>query len=586
MKKFKIIGFLIVVLFVGIFWGQEALTADCLSDDECTSNEHCSNNNICVECEQEYECWDKCDSKGQESLCLPNNKCECSECSEGFIFDKNKHSCVSICKTGEEWSQSLNQCQPKVGQTACPEGYTSSGALGTCIKVSTASSTGGGTTSGSTSGSKSTTASQVTGDQRCWTKTACIKYRTDTYSLDATEAEKGFYSADEHGDAKDACGLMRGEEMMGFCSVSSVASTEIKFGSVNTFLNFGDFIRYFYKYSFVIVSILAVLMFVVAGVQWLSSAGSQEKIGAAKKRIIGAVIGLIILALSYTVLNFINPYLVNFRLPQVWILNSSIYGTEFCRDLPGKEDTMFLKIANNGEKITSERIMVEYNKESFPLRYSNDASFTCGDQFIYNTSPDKTNICRGHFNNNQKMVCLNKGDGSYGAFTGVLSGTIKGAEENLFKQWEANPVDDDEIELYVVCNSGTRHEVSASSKIFEMTVNGEDRQASYIISAHQDSIENSAKKCGNITTEVAGFVICPEFGVKGSANDEAHWLGRESGKDTSSDSVDLGLYDDDSFFNTLTEDKKNFFIPSKYFLGNTGERFRLNIDINNLKSYN
>ncbi len=68
-----------------------------------------------------------------------------------------------------------------------------------------------------------------------------------------------------------------------------------------------------YKYSVIAISILAVIMIMVAGVQWLISGGSYDKINLAKKRIGGSIIGIILAVGSYTILNVINPNLTGFR---------------------------------------------------------------------------------------------------------------------------------------------------------------------------------------------------------------------------------------------------------------------------------
>ena len=54
-----------------------------------------------------------------------------------------------------------------------------------------------------------------------------------------------------------------------------------------------------------IVGSLALLAFVFGGVMFLISAGSAEKIAQAKKILIGAVIGIIIVFTSYTIISFI-----------------------------------------------------------------------------------------------------------------------------------------------------------------------------------------------------------------------------------------------------------------------------------------
>lgn len=605
MKKFKIIGFLAVVLFFGILTRQEVWAEFCNNDSDCPSDKPGCFNNSCVECVQEYHCWDACDPQSLGSICFQNHKCRCIECSksEGERFNANSHSCISLCKTDEEWSQFLNQCQPKVGQTKCPDGYVSSGALGGCVKASSTPSSGGGTSSGSTGssgtssgstgGGGASTVAKVTGDQRCWTKDECITYRKNNFKpITDKEAEDGFYSAAEHSDAEKACGRMRGTDVMGFCAPGAIATTAIGFGSVKNFANFGVFINYIYKYSFVIVSILGVLMIIVAGIQWLTSAGNQEKIGAAKKRIMGAVIGILILALSYTILNTINPYLVNLRLPQVWILNTSSHGSEFCRDLPNLSKTMFREISSDSKKVFQpEEVKRMYDAQVFPLAYS-ESSFLCGQQYIYSTAANNGMICRGHALTKDGQICLRLPGEGYQPTEGIMGGLIKGNPN--FTDWDSDALDEDEIELYVICDSGDYIEVRSAESMIH-TDGSTGKQGAYSIVASKNDLNNTINKCKDKGSSAAGFLIRPELdkntGAKGIEWwdqwwDQAHWLGRESGKEPNSDAVDFG--DGTKFFDGMkknSDEIKKYLIPLEYFNGQKTGQFRLNIDITNINLY-
>lgn len=75
----------------------------------------------------------------------------------------------------------------------------------------------------------------------------------------------------------------------------------------------GQYIAAIYRYAIAIAVIISIVMIIVAGFQWAFSGGSQDAIGSAKKRIINAVTGLILVAGSYTILYTINPDLVRFR---------------------------------------------------------------------------------------------------------------------------------------------------------------------------------------------------------------------------------------------------------------------------------
>ncbi len=106
----------------------------------------------------------------------------------------------------------------------------------------------------------------------------------------------------------------------GKCLPTSQTKTTISFGGRKSFSDIGDFIKYNYNLALSIAGILAVIMMVVAGIQWVTSGGNSEMISSAKKRIGGALIGLLIAYLSYTILNTVNPALVNLRLPQVYMI--------------------------------------------------------------------------------------------------------------------------------------------------------------------------------------------------------------------------------------------------------------------------
>lgn len=74
----------------------------------------------------------------------------------------------------------------------------------------------------------------------------------------------------------------------------------------------GEYIKGIYEYSVSIVAILATVVLMASGLMWLTSGGSQEKIGQAKNMIIGSIVGIILLLGSYTILNLINPELTAF----------------------------------------------------------------------------------------------------------------------------------------------------------------------------------------------------------------------------------------------------------------------------------
>lgn len=78
-----------------------------------------------------------------------------------------------------------------------------------------------------------------------------------------------------------------------------------------------EYIVAIYRYLVGIASIMAGVMIVWAGLKWLTSAGSPERIGEAKKKIAGALVGLVLVLGSYVILNIINPELTILKPLQV-----------------------------------------------------------------------------------------------------------------------------------------------------------------------------------------------------------------------------------------------------------------------------
>ena len=93
-------------------------------------------------------------------------------------------------------------------------------------------------------------------------------------------------------------------------------STMLEEDSLGTWLHLpylGEYLSAIYKYAVVVASVLAVIMIIVAGMQWTMSGGNPNTISSAQKRIGGALIGLILTIGSYTILYTVNPNLVSFQ---------------------------------------------------------------------------------------------------------------------------------------------------------------------------------------------------------------------------------------------------------------------------------
>lgn len=134
---------------------------------------------------------------------------------------------------------------------------------------------------------------------------------------------------------------------------------EQPFGGETIIQSWGQYIQLVYQFAVTLVSIIAVVLIMLGGVRWIVAAGNESAITEAKEMISSALIGLVITLLSYTLLVFINPKLIeqNFSVVKIpvptsdsdfwkreWCsattpaiasesCNSSISGTQQCSDV-------------------------------------------------------------------------------------------------------------------------------------------------------------------------------------------------------------------------------------------------------------
>lgn len=90
----------------------------------------------------------------------------------------------------------------------------------------------------------------------------------------------------------------------------------IGFGGITKVTDIGDLMVKFYDWSMGIAAVIAAVMMMVGGFMVLTSGGGAGGIKKGKTYITNALIGLLILATSYTILQTVNPDLVRFSLPR------------------------------------------------------------------------------------------------------------------------------------------------------------------------------------------------------------------------------------------------------------------------------
>ena len=78
-----------------------------------------------------------------------------------------------------------------------------------------------------------------------------------------------------------------------------------------------SFIQALYKFALSVAGVLAMIVLIIGGIEYLTAGGSVDKGKKAKDRITNALFGLAIILLAYLILYTINPDLVRIKLPSL-----------------------------------------------------------------------------------------------------------------------------------------------------------------------------------------------------------------------------------------------------------------------------
>lgn len=367
-------------------------------------------------------------------------------------------------------------------------------------------------------------------DPRCWTREDCIGARAG-FNLGADQRpEDGFYSAAQHSEAA-ICGEQdaQGQEL-GFCLPATKTVTEISFGGKREFANIGEFIQLAYRYAIIIAGILATVVIMLAGIRWTASGGNAERIKSAQKMIGGAIAGLLIALLSYTILNVLNPATVNLRLPQVWLIRTQDRPARYCDQLPANES--LAKITPKGAAITpAQRAALKFDQTRNTAECGYNFALSNNNQTCLGLSclPPGQRVAAG-LNQPSGKICaptlVNK-NFVYNCAPGILAGTISGQAgffaggdltgANAQAESAGTESDDliDVIKLIALCADGTIDEVASIGDSFR-GLDGPDPNNTYLVPATASNIDNACQGTA------VGFYLGAEI------NDETFGLGAGS----------------------------------------------------------
>ncbi len=399
------------------------------------------------------------------------------------------------------------------------------------------------------------TSAQV--DTRCFTKADCTEARQG-FGLTPQEAAKGF----DINASKGICGQNFKGETLGFCAPGSDSQTQVTFGGRRDFANIGDFIALMYEYGIVLIGLFSSIMIIVAGAQWVTSGGSPDRVQSAKKRIGGAVTGLILASFSYVILNYISPSLVSFRLPQIWMINSFDVAPSLCGEIvdnnaPGKTPPLLSPVERTISPSTPTKEVENILNEAFkkksvavtdkdlgcgPLYY---VQGTAGQTCIANTCTDPHEICiQGTGTSDPNAyVCVpgkfsariynsDPGADSFGnAIRAVVVGGWDWGALTGANGWVGTSITTAVAapELKVLCADKKSHRVAK----FSNNYSDDTSKIQTIVFALPESTRTESglkgyvsSRCGGISSSrFLGFYLEMDFNEAGSALHERHAIG-------------------------------------------------------------
>ncbi len=395
----------------------------------------------------------------------------------------------------------------------------------------------------------------------CWKKNDCVDSRRAFNPNASDEDLKDGWVP----DLKNCPG-----EEWGKCLPGGQTVTSISFGGQRKFADLGVFILQMYRYAIGLAGVVAVIVLIVSGIQWAVSGGSSEVISGAKTRIGGALIGLFIAYMSYVILNTINPNLVNFRLPSVWMLKPQAIMPKFCSQMSDKIKNLQSFAFARGTEAQSLPIEnppsdIRYSATFFNERPEdkNERNFYCGKRFYVKDLGKQT--CWGDYcdrKGNKNSSCLfDARSNEYSCQEGNIFITVthNSLAKELFpdfltREWNDPPVNSIG-DLYGICTQTTSFSVSmTNSSIASLGLkpsNVDEKLQNFVVSVDNDILDKAVKDCevkgGTFRGLVVSFFMNESFHI---GRGQRHFIGRLG--------EDLG---DDFFFAQHWKD-----IPNSYFL--------------------
>lgn len=133
----------------------------------------------------------------------------------------------------------------------------------------------------------------------CWTSAECGAYRNEGFN---GVVRTGIYSG-QHPTCIQGSGHCYSTGIPVSLNVPILGVTQV--GDISTYIDLA------YRYLLPVAALIAVVMGMIAGVQYATAGGNQTQVSKAKQRLSNAMIGVVILLSAYVIARLIDPRLVS-----------------------------------------------------------------------------------------------------------------------------------------------------------------------------------------------------------------------------------------------------------------------------------
>lgn len=336
----------------------------------------------------------------------------------------------------------------------------------------------------------------------CWSKEACTEqYRVAGWCDDketSCEGKVNWLAGEPNG-----CGTW------GACVPPGRAQLSIAFNGKTEVKDLGEYFKLIYSYVVGIAGVIAAVLIIKGGFEYITAGGASERIGAAKKTIGSAVFGLLLVLASYMLLNTVNPDLVHLRLPNVYMVRHIVLGADWCKDVSSNKDS------DGNEK----KFALEKDGPDAKVKFDKDKT-ACGEKFLIPDGDSKT--CQGQFCKETTYgpnVCAQFSKG-YACVVGVLSGEITSPSVPF-------PYIDNNLSLIGVCNEDGKEVVVETIDVAKD--NAGKKLQNYVFKSKPAEIKSKMEK--ECPKGVKGFFLGAEVndeggGFTGAGCDDWFAIGR------------------------------------------------------------